>query len=93
MSNILYKETLNIKCVGKGETKNSAVEDAFKNMRIQVMDRIKHPIISISTDEVILESENEIKRTEAFMYFFSKRERVSLELTFSMVINISYLKI
>ncbi|MFL8888769.1 DUF4312 family protein [Helcococcus kunzii] len=92
-NSVLVKNTLEIECSGVGESISYAVENAFKDMRKKLMEKIPYPIITISTEEVYLVNKRINKIEEAFLYFFSKRIREEISITLKVLINISYLKI
>lgn len=91
--NILKKNTIEIYCEGKGESENLAVENAFKDMRIKIVGKIKHPIITILTKEIYLIEKEENSKQEAFMYFFAKRMIKEIKIKLKLIVDITYLEI
>ncbi|MGY3776368.1 DUF4312 family protein [Helcococcus sueciensis] len=90
---VLVKENIELECLGTADNINKAVEEAFKDMRKKIMEKIPYPIITISTENVFLVDKKVNKTEEAFLYFFSKRIREEISLKLRVKINISYLKI
>lgn len=93
MNNILVKEELVIECSGSGEDTHKAVENALGDMRSKLVTKIKHPIITLTTDRIELIERNDDVRHEAFMFFFSKRERRTINLKLKCNITVNYLNL
>lgn len=91
-NNILEFNKLEIECEGKGETIDRAIENAFSDMRKKLVEIVKFPIITIKTDEVYLVDKKTNSKTEAFLFFFAKREILEEYLKLKVVVTISYLK-
>lgn len=89
--NILINEELEIICTGQGESVNKSVEDALNNMRSQIVQQISQPIITLTTERIELVERNDDVKKEAFLYFFSKRERKTINLKLRCFISVSYL--
>lgn len=92
-NNVLSKDKIEVICFGKGENIDKAIEDAFRDMRVKVMEKVKYPIITLLTQEVYLLDKSIESKQEAFLYFFSKREVIEHIVNLKMVIDISYLKL
>lgn len=90
-NNNLVKKELVVECNGIGETKQLAVEKAFSEMRMQVVDLVKEPIISLDTDKVEILDLETINKTEAYLGFFFKREKLSYSIKLRVYINVRYL--
>lgn len=92
-NNILEFSKLEIECEGTGETIEKAIESAFSDMRRKLVEKVKFPIITIKTEEVYLIDKKTNSKTEAFLFFFAKRENLEEYLKLKVVVTISYLKI
>lgn len=92
-NNILVKEELVIECKGSDEDLNKAVENALGDMRSKLVQKIPYPIITLNTDRIELIDRKDDVRNEAFLLFFSKRERRTINLELKCNITVTYLKL
>lgn len=92
-SNCLVETKEVLVCTGEGVSRNSAVEKAFQNMRMQIQDKITYPIIGITADQIECIDYLEDKEEEAFMKFFLKRDKMIYKVVLQIHVSVKYLQI
>lgn len=92
-ANDLVSKELIIECSGTGETTQLAVEKAFVEMRRNVLEQIKDPIVSLDTNRVEVLDLQEHSKTEAYLGVFFKRENKSYTIQLKVYINVKYLSL
>ena len=93
VKNDLSIQALTIDCIGVGETKQQAVEQAFVHMRSEVLAKIEDPIISLETNRVeIIDCKQESKQ-EAYLGVLFKRTREKYSITLKVFIEVRYLSL
>ncbi|AMC93847.1 hypothetical protein AOC36_07570 [Erysipelothrix larvae] len=91
--NHLVEDHLVMHVKGHGASQHSAVEDAFKSMRLELQTLIKDPIISVSADAIEVKNIQKTQAKEAFLYFFFKRIVDSYALELNIHLTVKYLNI
>ena len=91
--NILQSKNLNCEVIGKGETYEAVLEDAFKQLRIECNNKITGSIISLNTISVSLVHTEKVSKKERFLYLFFPRERVSHVLTLNIEVEVKYINL
>lgn len=89
---ILSNTTEWIEVSQKGDTIDQAMENAFKEMRREVGKTFNKPIVSVRTEDVVLIDYFKEQKTEAFLFFFSKRKKVSWNIKLKIKLVIDYIE-
>ena len=84
-------ETVTITATGK--TKEETIGKIFNMLRAQIFDKIKLPVVYMNTEEVYLESIEEKKYTEKFLFLFMPREKSEFTITAKIVVDVKYIQI
>lgn len=93
MSNSILRSTTRwVESSGEGENIKHAMESAFKEMRKTIGTTFDKPIISMRTEDVVLINSSKEDRTEAFFFFFSKRQKVIWNIQVKIKLAIDYIE-
>ena len=87
-------ENTTILCLvqGKGDTVEIALDQAFRQLRMECSKQVTGSIIAMNAVEVkVLEEKKQVK-TEKFLYFLFPRERESYELRLEVTVDVKHLR-
>lgn len=90
MGSNLKTDSIWVEVTGKGDTKDRAVEDAFKEMRREVGKRITHPVVALRTMDVVLLDVQKEEREEAYLFVFMKRTVENWKIKAKIQLEIDY---
>lgn len=77
----------------KGKSKEDTIGKIFNMLRGQIFEKVNRPIVHMNTEEVYIESVDERKYTERFMFIFMPREKSEFTITAKIVVDVKYIEI
>jgi len=93
-NNVNRLENATILCLvqGKGDTVETALDQAFRQLRMECSKQVKGSIIAMNAVEVKVLEEKKHVKTEKFLYFLFPRERASYELKLEVTVDVKHLQ-
>ena len=87
-------ENTTILCLvqGKGDTVEIALDQAFRQLRMECSKQVSGSIIAMNAVEVKVLEEKKHVKTEKFLYFLFPRERASYELRLEVTVDVKHLR-
>ena len=87
-------ENVTILCLvqGKGDTVEIALDQAFRQLRMECSKQVKGSIIAMNAIEVKVLEEKKHVKSEKFLYFLFPRERASFELKLEVTVDVKHLR-
>jgi len=73
---------------GRGETKEAALQAAFRNMRKKAFSEVKESIVYMEPEEILITKAEVSRYTERFLFLFWPRERTNYTITFRVKVLI-----
>ena len=84
---------LEIQVSGSGDTSAQALENAFKDLRVQASKLVQGSIISMNAESVSVVSKEKKAKTEKFLYLFFPRESITWVLHLNITVEVKYINI
>ncbi|MBF4694731.1 DUF4312 family protein [Fusibacter ferrireducens] len=88
---LMEKTRRSLTASGIGKTKDEAFGKALEAMRKQVYKDVEGMILKMEPLEVYLDEVHEEKEIEKFLFLFMPREKWTYKMTFTFVVEISYI--
>ena len=76
----------------KGDTVEIALDQAFRQLRMECSKQVSGSIIAMNAVEVKVLEEKKHVKTEKFLYFLFPRERASYELRLEVTVDVKHLR-
>lgn len=86
-------ETVETKIVGKGDTKERALGDVFRQVPQSVRDKVSGTCFRIQPVEVTVANAVEFRKREKFLGFLFARTRIEFRITAQVVVEVSSLDV
>lgn len=93
MNDCLNTVTKQFTISSKAKSKEEAISKIFSMLKGAVYNEIKKPIVHMNTENICIESIDENKYTEKFLFLFMPREKIEYNVTLNINVLIKYVDI